>query len=116
MQEMEGKPVEAVVLEEPALAACASALAQAFEEDPLQRYVLPNGDDRRRVAPRQFEASLRYGCLYGLALTTRGTAHGAAQADRVRVPCFVETVQPRNQALYERHGFRLVWEGGETWR
>jgi GNAT superfamily N-acetyltransferase len=31
-----------------------------------------------------------------------------AQADGDDLPCFVETVQPRNQPLYERNGFRLV--------
>jgi ribosomal protein S18 acetylase RimI-like enzyme len=55
--------------------------------------------------------------VIGVAPAMQGRGIGSAlmqpvlaQADRVRGPCFVETVQPRNQALYERHGFRLVWD------
>jgi hypothetical protein len=33
-----------------------------------------------------------------------------AEADMEDLPCFVETVQPHNQPLYERHGFRLVYD------
>ena len=41
-------------------------------------YMLPDATARQRVSPRQFEASLRYGWLYGLALTTEGEPRGAA--------------------------------------
>jgi ribosomal protein S18 acetylase RimI-like enzyme len=157
--------------------------------------MLPDMTARQRVAPRQFEASLRYGWLYGLALTTDGEPRGAAVwlqpgeteltasraqaagmgglaglmgpegsvrslriwrlfadtrareagerywylmvigvqpefqgqgigsalmhpalalADRDHLSCFVETAQPRNQRLYERHGFRLVWDNSDA--
>ena len=157
--------------------------------------MLPDEGARLRISPRQFEASLRYGWLYGLALTTDGEPRGAAvwlrpgeteisasraqaagmgdlagpmgpegsirslriwrlfadtrareagarywylmvigvlpafrgqgigaalmqpalaQADSDRLPCFVETVQPRNRPLYERHGFRLVWDHSDV--
>jgi GNAT superfamily N-acetyltransferase len=184
-----------VRVDEPGIAACGQVLSRAFHEDPLQVYMLPDEAARLRLSPRQFEASLRYGWLYGLALTTEGEPRGAAvwlrpgeteisasraqaagmddlagpmgpegsvrslriwrlfadtrareararywylmvigvlpesrgqgigtalmqpalaQADSDRLPCFVETAQPRNVPLYERHGFRLVWDHSDV--
>ncbi len=181
--------VDVVEIGEPEIPACAGVLAQAFDEDPLQLYVLPDPATRQSVSPKQLEASVRYGVLYGLGLRTGGDCRGVAVwlrpgateidaaravaagmgaaahamgpeatersqriwrlfaetrareagprywhllvigvlpahqglglgsalmtpvlslADLDGVPCFVETVQPRNQPLYERHGFRLV--------
>jgi ribosomal protein S18 acetylase RimI-like enzyme len=181
--------VEVVEIAEADIRACAAVLAQAFDQDPLQLYMLPDPATRQRVSPRLFEASVQYGFLCGRGLRTSGECRGAAvwlrpgeseftaaraeaagmaavshamgaeasdrslriwrhfagirareagarywyllvigvlpacqgqgiggalmrpvlaQADRDDLPCFVETVQPRNQPLYERHGFRLV--------
>ena len=180
---------EVVEIGEPEIPDCADVLAQAFEQDPLQLYVLPDPQVRQRLASRQLGASVRYGFLYGLALRTSGACRGVAvwlrpgaaefdsaraeaagllgvadamgreaserslriwrqfariraqeagprywylmvigvlpayqgqglggalmrpvlaQADRDDLPCFVETVQPRNLPLYARHGFQLV--------
>jgi ribosomal protein S18 acetylase RimI-like enzyme len=187
--------VEAVGINEAQVAICAALLSQAFHEDPLEIYTLPDPAKRREVSPKQFEASLRYGCLYGLALTTGEEPRGAAvwlgpgeteftreraeaagmtalprllgpeatersfriwnlfgearkkeagarywylmvigvspvwqghgiggallrpvlrRADGEELACFVEAVRPSNRAFYERHGFRLVWDHGDT--
>ncbi|MBP7866725.1 MAG: GNAT family N-acetyltransferase [Acidobacteria bacterium] len=50
------------------------------------------------------------GCGVGSALVRSGLE----QADKEWVSCFVETAQPANRPFYERHGFRLVWEGRDT--
>jgi ribosomal protein S18 acetylase RimI-like enzyme len=183
--------LEVVSIGEPEIATCAAVLGQAFHQDPLQIYIVPDPATRRQVSPTQLAAALRYGWLYGAALTTKGDRRGAAVwlrpgeteftasraeaagmvrlsnvlgpeassrslriwrlfaetrareagaqhwylmvigvlpewqghgigsalmrpvlalADMGRLPCFVETVQPRNRPLYERHGFRLVWD------
>ncbi len=188
-------PPEVAGITETQIATCAEILGLAFYEDPLQIYMLPDPAVRREISARQFEASLRYGWLYGSALTTKGDCLGGAvwlrpgeteftasraeaagmvgldkllgleatrrslriwrlfaetrareaaarhwylmvigvhpawqgqgigsalispvlsQADMERLPCFVETVQPRNRPLYERHGFRLVWDHVDT--
>jgi hypothetical protein len=43
------------------IASCAVVLGQAFHQDPLQIDMLPYPVTRQQVAPRQLEASLRYG-------------------------------------------------------
>jgi ribosomal protein S18 acetylase RimI-like enzyme len=37
--------------------------------------------------------------------------HGLDRARNDRLPCFLETANTRNVPLYERHGFRKVYEG-----
>lgn len=181
--------VEVVEIGESDIPGCAAVLADAFDRDPLQVYMMPDPAVRQRVSPKQLEASVRYGFLYGLVLKTSGDCRGTAvwlrpgetdfsasraeaagmvaaaglmgpeasqrsfriwrlfsqirakeagarhwylmvigvlpthqgqgigsalmrpvlaQADMEGLPCFVETVQPRNQPLYERQGFRLA--------
>ena len=83
----------------------------------------PDASDRSFRTWRQFaevrsrEAGPRYWHLLviGVLPAFQGQGIGSAlmspvlaQADRDDLPCFVETVQPRNQPLYARHGFRLV--------
>lgn len=70
--------IAAVAIDEPDIVACGAVLAQAFEQDPLQVYMLPDAAQRRSVSPRQMEASVRYGYLYGLVLRTSGDCRGVA--------------------------------------
>jgi GNAT superfamily N-acetyltransferase len=46
----------------------------------------------------------RHGQGHGTALM----AHALAQCDRERLPAYLESTNPRNATLYERHGFRAL--------
>lgn len=70
--------VTVVPMEAGRLAQCATVLAEAFHEDPLEVYALPDPEARRRTAPAQFAAALRLGLLRGGAFTTGGEPRGAA--------------------------------------
>lgn len=67
-----------ISLSEENLNAAAEALARAFHNDPLQMYVLPDESERAKRSPKHFKPLLRYGMLYGEALTTKGEPLGAA--------------------------------------
>lgn len=43
----------------------AEILAQAFHDDPLQRYAFPDEDERRRLSPGHFRVPLEYGLRFG---------------------------------------------------
>lgn len=43
----------------------ATVLASAFQDDPLQKYVFPDEEDRRRLSPTYFGAVLAYGLQFG---------------------------------------------------
>ena len=68
----------AVPLQEQDLDAAAEALARAFFDDPLQRYVFPDPEERRARSPGHFRPLLAYGLRYGEVLTTPGRPLGAA--------------------------------------
>ncbi|HEU5348131.1 MAG TPA: GNAT family N-acetyltransferase [Ktedonobacterales bacterium] len=50
----------------------AETLARAFQDDPLMRYVMPDGDERHRLLPWLIGLNVRYGCRYGEVYATRG--------------------------------------------
>src|SRR5687768_2688290 len=52
-------------MDEDGLPAAAQALANAFMDDPLEKYTFPNEDERRAKAPGHFAAALRYGLKFG---------------------------------------------------
>lgn len=56
----------------------AEALAQAFQDDPLQTYTFPDSEERKRLSPAHFEAVLRYGLLAGQVFTGIERGSGAA--------------------------------------
>ena len=56
-----------------------------------------------------------YLCVLGVGPSTQGTGVGSAlvrtvldEADRDRLPAYVESSKERNLPFYERHGFRVV--------
>jgi ribosomal protein S18 acetylase RimI-like enzyme len=67
-----------VRLGEENLDAAAEALARAFHDDPLQRYVFPDPAERTVHSPAHFAPLLRYGLMFGEVLTTEGTPSGAS--------------------------------------
>ena len=48
----------------------AAALSRAFFDDPLQMYMLPDGNERERLSPPFFSRLIRYGQLFGEVYTT----------------------------------------------
>lgn len=54
------------------------AMARAFQDDPLQKYVLPDPVERANLSPAHFEPVLKYGLLFGEVLTTEGYPAGSA--------------------------------------
>jgi ribosomal protein S18 acetylase RimI-like enzyme len=191
--------------------ACAQVLAQAFQDDPLMVYALPNAQARARLLPGLLRIVVRYCQRYGAIYTTSGMeavvcclppgqaptigrlalislsgvpvrlglmglrrylrasahsdyAHKQAapgahwciwalgvdpahqghgfggrlvrtvlqQARTQRLPCYLDTENPRNVSFYQRHGFRqvsetaiagsgvsvyaMVWEPEEFWQ
>jgi ribosomal protein S18 acetylase RimI-like enzyme len=70
--------IEVLPLAEAQLEDAARALALAFQDDPLQSYVLPDPEERALRSPAHFSTLLRYGHLFGEAVTTQGTPEGAA--------------------------------------
>ena len=67
-----------VPLREDDIAPASRALAEAFQDDPLQTYVFPDALERAERSPAHFEPLLRYGLLFGEVLTTAGGPKGAA--------------------------------------
>lgn len=67
-----------VRLREEDIVLASHALAEAFQDDPLQTYVFPDARERAERSPAHFEAFVRYGLLYGEVLTTVGAPKGAA--------------------------------------
>ncbi len=70
--------MELVPLREEDVDAAAAALARAFQDDPLQRYVLPDPAERVALSPGHFAPILRYGLRFGEVWTTEGAPLGAA--------------------------------------
>ena len=44
----------------------------------------------------------------GKGLGSHLLRHGITRAQSMRLPCYLETTNPRNVAYYEKHGFRLL--------
>ena len=59
------------------IAPAARALGDAFFDDPMQIYVLPDPEERAARSPGQFERLLRFGMLFGTATTSAGEIRGA---------------------------------------
>jgi ribosomal protein S18 acetylase RimI-like enzyme len=55
------------------IAAASESLADAFMKDPLQTYVFPIEEERKRKSPEHFAAILRYGLMYGEVYTTNNS-------------------------------------------
>jgi GNAT superfamily N-acetyltransferase len=70
--------MEVVPLAEAQLEDAGRALALAFQDDPLQSYVLPDPEQRVLRSPAHFAALLRFGHLFGEVYTTTATPEGAA--------------------------------------
>jgi GNAT superfamily N-acetyltransferase len=70
--------IEVAPLAEAQLEDAGRALALAFQDDPLQSYVLPDPEERARRSPAHFATFIRYGHLFGEVYTTPGTPEGAA--------------------------------------
>lgn len=62
-----GKPVR---LGASQVGRAAAVLARAFQDDPIQRYVIPDDARRARLLPRTFPAAVRYCLSYGEVYTT----------------------------------------------
>jgi ribosomal protein S18 acetylase RimI-like enzyme len=58
-------------LSEENIKAASQSLSRAFMNDPLQKYVFPDADERSQKSPAHFEAILRYGYLFGEVYTTQ---------------------------------------------
>jgi GNAT superfamily N-acetyltransferase len=54
------------------IADAADVLARAFQDDPLQTYALPDEEDRRRLSPAHFRATLDYGLQFGIVNAVPG--------------------------------------------
>src|SRR4051794_36058942 len=70
--------IEVVPLAEAQIEDAAQALALAFQDDPLQSYVLPDPEERALRSPGHFSTLLRFGHLFGEVYTTPGTPESAA--------------------------------------
>jgi ribosomal protein S18 acetylase RimI-like enzyme len=70
--------IEVVPLAEAQIEDAGRALALAFQDDPLQSYVLPDPEERALRSPAHFSALIRFGHLFGEVYTTQGTPEGAA--------------------------------------
>jgi len=72
-------PAETIVrLREEHIVPAARALAEAFQDDPLQTYVFPDALERAERSPAHFAPLLRYGLQFGEVLTTADRPMGAA--------------------------------------
>lgn len=60
------------------LKVASEALARAFKDDPLQRYVFPDPLESADLSPAHFGAILKYGLLFGEVFTTESCPSGAA--------------------------------------
>jgi ribosomal protein S18 acetylase RimI-like enzyme len=69
---------KAVALAADQIEQASEVLSRAFLNDPLNVYMLPEEQDRRRLCPGHFAAFVRYGLLAGHVLTTDGSLEGVA--------------------------------------
>lgn len=57
-------------MQESSITTASDSLAGAFMKDPLQTYVFPNEDERKKKSPGHFAAILQYGLMFGEVYTT----------------------------------------------
>jgi GNAT superfamily N-acetyltransferase len=69
---------EIVPLGEAQITEAAQVLGRAFFDDPLEAYMLPDGESRERLSSLRFARLLRYGHLFGKVHTSVGVPQGAA--------------------------------------
>ncbi len=62
--------VKVVPLKPADLLAAATALAKAFQDDPLQSYVFPDPQERAAKSPAHFSPLVAYGLRFGRVFTT----------------------------------------------
>lgn len=72
------KPPAIVPLRAADLDQTATAMSEAFQDDPLQKYMLPDPAMRVALSPGLFALILRYGLQFGEVLTNAGPPAGAA--------------------------------------
>jgi ribosomal protein S18 acetylase RimI-like enzyme len=58
--------------------AAGAVLARSFIEDGLTKHMYPDEAERKVRTPWHFSAMVRYGVLFGRALSTAGAPHGVA--------------------------------------
>lgn len=69
--------VELIRVPKPQGHSITTMLAEAFFDDPMFRYIIPDDNERRRVLPRIFQLNLAYACRFGEVYATPQDA-GAA--------------------------------------
>jgi GNAT superfamily N-acetyltransferase len=72
------RATEIVPLGESQIEQAAEVLGRAFFDDPLEAYMLPDGESRERLSSLRFARLLRYGHLFGNVYTTANVPQGAA--------------------------------------
>lgn len=80
----------------------------------------PLGDLLRDLHARDMKEPHWYLPILGVEPSHQGNGIGGAllqtvlaRADEDRLPCYLDTAQPRNVALYRRHGFEVLIHGVE---
>jgi ribosomal protein S18 acetylase RimI-like enzyme len=100
-------------LHESQIEAAGEALGRAFFDDPLQTYLLPNDEDRRRLSAPIFSRLIRYGYLFGEVLTTPDSAGAAVwlppgewemTGERMRAAGIFEIPSIAGDGPFERFG------------
>ncbi len=61
------------LMQESSIKAASESLADAFMKDPLQTYVFPNEEERKKKSPEHFAAVLQYGLMFGEVYTTKNS-------------------------------------------
>jgi GNAT superfamily N-acetyltransferase len=97
MPAMRNPAPEVRVLRDDDVDACAAALALAFLDDPVYRYIHPGDREWERVGPRFFAILLRHFAAHATVLTT-----GAAGAAAIWTP-----PEPRSLGAFARLAFTL---------
>jgi GNAT superfamily N-acetyltransferase len=80
----------------------------------------PLGDLLNELHERDMKEPHWYLPILGVDPSRQGTGVGGAllrvgfaRADGGRLPCYLDTAQPRNVSFYERHGFKVLTQGVE---
>ena len=67
-----------VSLDAEKITAAGEMLTQSLYDDALAVHMFPDSQERRQLIPWHFSAFVRYGCLFGNVLATRGDPVGVA--------------------------------------
>jgi GNAT superfamily N-acetyltransferase len=94
-------------------------LPEIFGEEAFARY-RPLRDLLNELHGRDMRGPHWYLPIIGVDPSRQGTGVGSAllrtglaRADEWRLPCYLDTGQPRNVPFYERHGFNIFTHGVE---